>query len=124
MKCPKCQMNQDKVIDSRYHDNELGEYTSRRRECCVCGNRWTTREWFTLGSIPGSKQVTEFHVESRIGKPKGSGKHEWILFSRTTNLDDAEKMLEEGLKLRWYKSMRIKKIIKITIKKVDRQKGK
>lgn len=43
MKCPFCNHNEDKVIDSR----ETQESTSvrRRRECSNCGKRFTTYEY-------------------------------------------------------------------------------
>lgn len=42
MKCPKCQRNQDRVIDSR--ELREGELIRRRRECGACGHRFTTYE--------------------------------------------------------------------------------
>ncbi len=42
MKCPKCQRNQDRVIDSR--ELREGELIRRRRECGACGHRYTTYE--------------------------------------------------------------------------------
>jgi transcriptional repressor NrdR len=42
MKCPACQEDNDRVIDSRAsHD---GFATRRRRECAACGHRYTTYE--------------------------------------------------------------------------------
>jgi transcriptional repressor NrdR len=42
MKCPYCQSDNDKVIDSRAsHD---GAAIRRRRECNTCGRRYTTYE--------------------------------------------------------------------------------
>ena len=43
MKCPFCNFNEDKVIDSR----ETAEATAirRRRECTNCGKRFTTYEY-------------------------------------------------------------------------------
>ena len=42
MKCPYCEENQDKVIDSR--PAEDGAAIRRRRECLACGARFTTYE--------------------------------------------------------------------------------
>lgn len=42
MRCPACQADDDKVIDSR--DAEGGRAVRRRRECQSCGNRFTTFE--------------------------------------------------------------------------------
>lgn len=40
MKCPNCGSNAIKVIDTRDAEN----WIRRRRECCQCGQRWTTHE--------------------------------------------------------------------------------
>ena len=42
MRCPFCQANDDKVIDSR--EVEHGGSIRRRRECKACGKRFTTYE--------------------------------------------------------------------------------
>jgi transcriptional repressor NrdR len=42
MKCPYCRQDDDKVIDSR--SSQEGYAIRRRRECLVCGRRWTTYE--------------------------------------------------------------------------------
>ena len=42
MKCPKCQHDDDKVLDSRSARD--GAAIRRRRECLACGNRYTTYE--------------------------------------------------------------------------------
>lgn len=42
MKCPFCQADDDRVIDSR--SNEDGSAIRRRRECAVCNGRYTTYE--------------------------------------------------------------------------------
>ncbi len=42
MKCPYCKANDDKVLESReVHD---GSSVRRRRECTVCGRRYTSYE--------------------------------------------------------------------------------
>lgn len=42
MRCPFCQADHDKVIDSRATDG--GQAIRRRRECLKCGKRFTTYE--------------------------------------------------------------------------------
>jgi len=42
VKCPFCQQDNDRVIDSRSAAN--GEMIRRRRECLACGRRYTTYE--------------------------------------------------------------------------------
>src|ERR1044072_9173794 len=42
MRCPHCENNATRVIDSR--DLENGSTIRRRRECEVCGHRFTTDE--------------------------------------------------------------------------------
>lgn len=43
MKCPSCEYEEDKVIDSR--STKEGTVTRRRRECLKCGHRFTTYEY-------------------------------------------------------------------------------
>ena len=43
MKCPFCNYNEDRVIDSR--SNTEGSSVRRRRECLNCGKRFTTYEY-------------------------------------------------------------------------------
>lgn len=42
MKCPHCGANKDKVLESR--TNQSGTTIRRRRECLVCGYRFTSYE--------------------------------------------------------------------------------
>ncbi len=60
MKCPYCEFEESKVVDSRPTDE--GEAIRRRRECLECGKRFTTYE--KVESIPlmvikkdGSRQM-------------------------------------------------------------------
>ncbi len=48
MKCPFCNFEESKVIDSRPAD--YGERIRRRRECLSCGRRFTTHE--VIETIP------------------------------------------------------------------------
>lgn len=43
MKCPKCNRNSTRVIDLIPVNNPEG--IKRRRECNMCGERWTTYEY-------------------------------------------------------------------------------
>jgi transcriptional repressor NrdR len=42
MRCPFCDHNEDKVVDSR--EAKIGDTIRRRRECAKCGRRFTTYE--------------------------------------------------------------------------------
>lgn len=53
MKCPKCGVNNDKVIDSRSIKDDSG--VRRRRECLSCGYRFTTTE----GVVPEELKVVK-----------------------------------------------------------------
>jgi len=49
MKCPYCQFEEDKVVDSRGSRN--GASIRRRRECLGCGRRYTTYEYVETASF-------------------------------------------------------------------------
>ncbi len=49
MKCPYCQFEEDKVVDSRGSRN--GTSIRRRRECLACGKRYTTYEYVETASF-------------------------------------------------------------------------
>lgn len=49
MKCPKCGKDDDKVLDSR--GAREGAAIRRRRECNVCGARYTTYEEFVRDEV-------------------------------------------------------------------------
>lgn len=42
MRCPKCTVNDDRVIDSRPHND--ANTVKRRHECKACRHRWTAIE--------------------------------------------------------------------------------
>ncbi|MDH3734085.1 MAG: transcriptional regulator NrdR [Gemmatimonadota bacterium] len=42
MRCPSCEHEEDRVVDSR--SSRGGRATRRRRECLACGHRYTTYE--------------------------------------------------------------------------------
>src|SRR5215831_3527752 len=49
MRCPKCNGQDDKVIDSRA--SREGATIRRRRECIACGYRFTTYEEIERGGL-------------------------------------------------------------------------
>src|SRR5208282_6373612 len=49
MRCPKCGCQDDKVIDPRA--SREGATIRRRRECIVCGHRFTTYEEIERGAV-------------------------------------------------------------------------
>ena len=53
MKCPECGHEEDKVVDSRPHQD--GRAIRRRRECLKCGKRYTTFEYIETGSLTAIK---------------------------------------------------------------------
>ncbi len=62
MKCPKCYSDDDKVLDSR--SAREGAAIRRRRECLVCGHRFTTyeevdRDEVTVIKRDGRRQMFE-----------------------------------------------------------------
>ena len=54
MKCPKCGSDDDKVLDSRAVRD--GAAIRRRRECTVCGARFTTHEEIDRDEVTVVKQ--------------------------------------------------------------------
>src|SRR5215210_1537528 len=49
MKCPFCQSRDSRVVDSR--ELSGGDSIRRRRECIVCGRRFTTYERVEVGGL-------------------------------------------------------------------------
>lgn len=54
MKCPNCSNMENKVVDSR--TNRDGDMTRRRRECLICGERFTTYERIERAALLVVKQ--------------------------------------------------------------------
>lgn len=62
MRCPYCQEDSDRVVDTRQADDQLA--IRRRRECLSCGRRYTTYERFEESQLKvvkkdGSRQAYE-----------------------------------------------------------------
>ena len=61
MNCPKCGFEMSGVVDSRYINNTK----RRRRECILCGERYTTVEVFyeDFKKMQKDKNVLEQKIE-------------------------------------------------------------
>ena len=55
MICPFCKKDNDKVVDSRVSGSSI----RRRRECCECGKRFTTREYIEVQPLTVIKRSGE-----------------------------------------------------------------
>ena len=69
MKCPKCGSDDDKVLDSRAVRD--GAAIRRRRECIVCGTRFTTHEEIDRDEVTVVKQDGSREPFSRQKLEKG-----------------------------------------------------
>ena len=69
MKCPKCGSDDDKVLDSRSVRD--GAAIRRRRECIVCGARFTTHEEIDRDEVTVVKQDGTREPFSRQKLEKG-----------------------------------------------------
>ena len=69
MKCPKCGSDDDKVLDSR--SVREGAAIRRRRECIVCGARFTTHEEIDRDEVTVVKQDGSREPFSRQKLEKG-----------------------------------------------------
>ena len=69
MKCPKCGSDDDKVLDSRAVRD--GAAIRRRRECVVCGARFTTHEEIDRDEVTVVKQDGTREPFSRQKLEKG-----------------------------------------------------
>lgn len=69
MKCPKCGSDDDKVLDSRAVRD--GAAIRRRRECMVCGARFTTHEEIDRDEVTVVKQDGSREPFSRQKLEKG-----------------------------------------------------
>lgn len=97
MRCPYCKKTDDKVIDSR----SSGEGTAirRRRECLVCGRRFTTYE--RIEAVPllviKKDQRRELYDRNKVlaGIQKACEKRPVSREEQDAIADQLEKMLDE-----------------------------
>jgi len=99
MKCPFCPDGSSKVIDTR----EVGEGIRRRRECLVCGKRFTTYERLAAVNLMVVKRDgrrEEFNRDKLLaGMQKACAK-------RPVSSDDLEKIVLE-IEARLYRLGRV-----------------
>ena len=89
MRCPNCKCG-TKVIDSREIEN--GMATNRRRECTVCGLRFSTKEY-----IQGNSRKTFKKQKEKQMNAKNVTAAENITI-KTKNIKDAIRKKEESPK--------------------------
>ena len=94
MRCPQCQCQDDKVVDSRMVKEGVG--VRRRRECMNCGHRYTTYESIIHAELKVVKKDGELREEFdreklRLGIEKACWK-------RPVSGDDIEQLTEDIIK--------------------------
>ena len=86
MICPFCKKDNDKVVDSRVSGSSI----RRRRECCECGRRFTTREYIEVQPLTVIKRSGEREPFQREKLQRG------IMNSckkRPVSMDDIEQLV-------------------------------
>ncbi len=86
MICPFCKNDNDKVVDSRVSGSSI----RRRRECCSCGRRFTTREYIEVQPLTVIKRSGEREPFQREKLQRG------IMNSckkRPVSMDDIEQLV-------------------------------
>ena len=86
MICPFCKNDNDKVVDSRVRGSSI----RRRRECCACGRRFTTREYIEVQPLTVIKRSGEREPFQREKLQRG------IMNSckkRPVSMDDIEQLV-------------------------------
>ena len=86
MICPFCKNDNDKVVDSRVSGSSI----RRRRECCACGRRFTTREYIEVQPLTVIKRSGEREPFQREKLQRG------IMNSckkRPVSIDDIEQLV-------------------------------
>ena len=86
MICPFCKNDNDKVVDSRVSGSSI----RRRRECCACGRRFTTREYIEIQPLTVIKRSGErepFQREKLLRGIMNSCK------KRPVSMDDIEQLV-------------------------------
>ena len=98
MKCPYCGKIEDKVIDSR--SNQEADTIRRRRECLLCGRRFTTYEHIENIPLIVVKKDNRREPFDRMkvlnGMMKACGKRPVSLETLESAADDIERRIEKN----------------------------
>jgi transcriptional repressor NrdR len=99
MKCPRCQIDKDRVIDSRASDD--GQAIRRRRECLNCEFRYTTYERIEEPAVKIVKKdgVTEPYQREKI--KRGLEKACWKRPVTDAQIDDIVAKVENTIRESW-----------------------
>jgi len=95
MKCAKCQNLDTKVVDSRIVDN--WQTIRRRRECEICGYRFTTfeRVWMTELMVVKRDGSKEMYDRSKLKKAI------LLSFAKTNFTNDEIENILNTLEIKW-----------------------
>lgn len=120
MKCPKCGSLEDKVLETR--QSKEGAVIKRRRECLVCGFRFTTYERIeeeTIQVIKKDNSIEPFNKEKIIRGIKLASKNRPISDEQIKHIaEDIERYLLDEGKLR-VTSAEIGDLVKNKLKELD-----
>ena len=120
MKCPFCNYEESKVIDSRPTDE--GQRIRRRRECLECGKRFTTYE--VIESLPiivikkDKSRETFNRNKLMTGLLRACEKRPVSIDMLDTLIDEIEVMIQNSLD-REVSSEKIGELVMEKLKKVD-----
>ena len=99
MKCPACQQDNDRVIDSRASQD--GFATRRRRECLQCGQRYTTYERIEGAAVKIIKKDGTREPFDRLKIKRGLEKACWKRPISESQLDAVVAGVENDLESRF-----------------------
>jgi len=94
MRCPQCQCQDDKVVDSRTVKEGVG--VRRRRECMNCGHRYTTYESIIHAELKVIKK--DGQVREEFDREKIRFGIEKACWKRPISGEDIELMTEDIIK--------------------------
>ncbi len=121
MRCPFCGHIEDKVVDSR--ESKEGDSIRRRRECLVCGRRFTSYE--RIDEIPymvvkkDGKRETFVRNKIMAGLLRACEKRPISAAQLESIVDEVEKEVQESLD-RELATSEIGKIIMRRLKELDK----
>ncbi len=100
MKCPFCQIDNDRVIDSRV--SEDGLVTRRRRQCLACRRRYTTYERIESTTVKIVKKDGAREPFDRIKIKQGLEKACWKRPVREAQIEEIITEIENEIEANFY----------------------